>query len=170
MERGCAKVALGDLCRALLITVAGVLVFAPALGRSAAENEVYGAGISEGEVVAIGEILANPERFEGKRVLVTGRVSAVCPKRGCWMELEDSQSRKIQVKVEDGVIVFPTSLVNREVVAEGIVEILNLSREQYMDWRRHQAEEAGLAFDPGSVGEGPYRIVRLRGIGAKALS
>ena len=51
--------------------------------------------------------------------------------------------------------------------AEGVVEILDLSRERYEAWFRHAAEEAGEEFDPAEVGDGPFRIVRLRGRGAR---
>lgn len=119
------------------------------------------------QVTAIEEILAAPEDWVGKIVLIEGRVAQVCTKMGCWMDLVSPQNSRMQVKVDDGVIVFPLEAVGRQAAAEGKVEILDLSREQYEAWLRHAAEETGEEFDPSQVGEGPCRIVRLRGLGAE---
>lgn len=167
MKRRVMDLARWALLPALHFAVTGTMMMGSLMGGPGTGQEVFGAGVSAGEPVTISEILSAPERFQGKRVLVKGRVKAVCPKRGCWMELEDSTGARIQVKVEDGVIVFPVSLVGREAVAEGVVEVLDLSKEQYLGWLRHQAEEAGRPFDPEGIGDGPYRIIRIRGVGAQ---
>ena len=75
--------------------------------------------------------------------------------------------RLIRFKVDDGVIVFPESVKGKQVHAEGTVEVIPMTREQYSGWLRHLAEETGKRFDPESVGEPPYRVVRLRGSGAR---
>ena len=119
------------------------------------------------QVTPIADILSSPDDWLGKIVRIEGRVDQVCTKMGCWMDLVSPEKARIQVKVDDGVIVFPLEAVGRRAAAEGKVEILDLSREQYEAWLRHAAEETGKEFDPSQVGEGPYRIVRLRGLGAE---
>ena len=44
-----------------------------------------------------------------------------------------------------------------------------MSRKAYLDWLAHLAEERGEEFDPESadVGDGPYRIIRIKGTGAR---
>lgn len=133
---------------------------------SAADRKSYGDGVSEGARTPISEILAQPEAFAGKVVRVEGRVSDVCRKAGCWMDVADDAGARIQIKVKDGVIVFPVGAVGKSAVAEGKVEVLDLSRDSYVAWLKHMAEENGREFDPDSIGEAPYRIVRLRGLGA----
>ena len=145
---------------ALALTVVG--------GSVSAETLKLGEPMeSELQVTPIEEILATPDTWVGKKVRIEGRVAEVCTKMGCWMDLVSPDDARIQVKVDDGVIVFPLEAVGRQAVAEGKVEILDLSREQYEAWLRHAAEETGKEFDPSRVGEGPYRIVRLRGLGAE---
>ena len=122
---------------------------------------------SERRVTPIEEILATPDAWVGRTVRIEGRVAEVCTKMGCWMDLVSADDARMQVKVDDGVIVFPLEAVGRRASAEGRVEILEMSREQYEAWLRHAAEETGKEFDPGEVGEGPYRVVRLRGVGAE---
>lgn len=129
-------------------------------------KKVYGDGLAGAELIEISEILEDPEGFEGKTVRVQGKVMEVCPNMGCWMDIEDSTGR-IQIKVDDGVIVFPTTAVGKESIAEGKVEVLSLTKEKYAGWLEHMAQEKGETFDPATVGDPPYRIVRIRGTGAE---
>jgi hypothetical protein len=73
----------------------------------------------------------------------------------------------LRVKVDDGVIIFPPEAVGRRAVAEGKVEIVEMTKDEYTGWMKHVAEEEGKEFDPASLGEAPYRIVRLRGLAAE---
>ncbi len=119
------------------------------------------------EVAAIEDVLAEPDSWVGKTVQVEGQVSGVCMRLGCWIDITSPTDATIRVKVEDGVIVFPPGAVGRRAVAEGTVEILEMERERYEAWLRHVAEEEGREFDPAEIGDGPYRIVQLRGSGAE---
>jgi hypothetical protein len=132
----------------------------------AADLKSYGEGVTQGEPTAIADILANPDVFAGKTVRVEGKITDVCRKAGCWMDIRDDAGRGIQIKVEDGVIVFPASAIGNRAVAEGKIEVLDMNREGYVAWMRHMAEENGREFDASSIGDPPYRIVRVRASGA----
>ncbi len=127
----------------------------------------YGDGVSGDGTASIAEILASPDDFEGKEVEVSGEVSDVCPKKGCWMELRDEHDAGLRVKVQDDVIVFPADAKGKTAIARGKVEILEMDREKYLGWMQHLAEERGETFDESTLGEGPYRIVQLAGTGAQ---
>jgi hypothetical protein len=126
----------------------------------------YGAGILLKAGVALGEILADPESYESRIVQVRGTVDAVCPRRGCWIDLADSDGASVRVKVTDGEIVFPLSAKGHEVLVEGAVERIELTEEQHRAWKAHEAEELGVAFDPASV-NGPTTMWRIQGFGAR---
>jgi len=127
----------------------------------------YGTGLTLTAQTELASILAEPESFEGKKVQVTGVVNEVCPKRGCWIELEEPHgTRTIRVKVTDGEIVFPLSAKDQAAVVEGTVERIELDEEGNCSWQAHLAEERGEAFDPESV-TGPAVIWRIRGEGAQ---
>ncbi len=132
----------------------------------AMEGKVYGKGITLKKPTPVSEILANPEPFVGKTVMIQGTVVSVCSHRGCWMDIaSDVPFQKIQVKVADGEMVFPLDSKGKKVMAEGILEKLEFSREEIVRWRQHQAERKGEVFDPATVktGETSYRI---KGTGA----
>jgi hypothetical protein len=141
-----------------------------AAGAAAAE-EVIGDGVKLAETTSIARILADPDAFVGKTVRITGKVLDVCPMKGCWMELEEGADGKagsrLRVKVDDGVLVFPVTAKGKLAVAEGTIEAIPMSREQYVGWLSHLAEERGETFDASTVGAGPFRILQLKGTGAR---
>lgn len=87
-------------------------------------NEVkkYGNEVTLTEKTLISEIVANPESFVGKKVLVEGIVVGVCAKRGCWMNIaSDKEHESIRIKVNDGEIVFPMEAKGKKALVEGEV-------------------------------------------------
>jgi hypothetical protein len=126
----------------------------------------FGEALTLETATPITDIVADPRRFDGLRVRVTGEVEGVCPMKGCWMNLRQGDA-VVQIKVEDDMIVFPADAVGDEATAEGVVELLEMSRDEYVSWQRHLAEELDREFDPESVGDGPYEIVRIQGLGAE---
>jgi hypothetical protein len=146
---------------------------APAEAASAAmetdallQGEAYGEPITLTEITPISAILDDPQAFVGKKVLVKGMIVEVCEMRGCWMDLaSDRAYEKLQIKVEDGVIVFPLSARGKTAVAEGTVEELQLTYEEALEAARHRAEEHGLEFDPSTV-TGPETTYRIWATGA----
>jgi hypothetical protein len=130
------------------------------------EGTSYGEPLTLTEVTPVSSILDEPDRYIGERVLVEGMVVAVCETRGCWMDIaSDREFEKIQIKVDDGVIVFPLSARGRQALVEGTVEVLELTAEEALAQAQHMAEERGEDFDPSTV-TGPQTIYRIRGIGA----
>jgi len=144
----------------LLVVLLNTLVFA-------SNVETYGGKFTLSDVTEISEILATPEEFVGKKVLVQGMVVDVCAKRGCWMYLaSDKPFEKIQIKVLDGVIVFPMSARGKNALVEGEVEALKYSKEDAITWLQHTAEEKGESFDPTSVTSG-MTVYRIKALGAE---
>ena len=133
----------------------------------ASNVETFGEKLTISEITKISEILAAPEQFVGKKVLVKGMVVDVCAKRGCWMYLaSDKPFEKIQIKVLDGVIVFPMSARGKNALVEGEVEALKYSKEDAIAWLQHTAEEKGESFDPASVTSG-MTVYRIKALGAE---
>ena len=148
------------LCLVLAAVAAGVRA-----------GESFGSGVKLAEPTPISKILADPDAYVGRTVRIEGKVLDVCPMKGCWMELagEDGEEA-LKVKVDDGVIVFPVTSKGKLAVAEGRVEAIPMTKEQYVGWLEHLAEERGETFnaaDVAALGDGPFRILQLRGTGAR---
>lgn len=154
--------------RIYLISLA---LLALALPLAADESDsvagTYGEAPTLEAVTPIADIVADPAAFEGREVLVEGKVHGVCAKAGCWMELADADGHEVRIKVEDGVIVFPMEAVGVNAAAQGTVTVHDMDRDEYVGWQRHLAEEIGEEFDESSIGDGPYQLVQIAGTGAR---
>lgn len=148
-----------------VLTIACVLALTASLAF-AGNPKHYGKTLTLKDVTRVSEILANPEKFNGKRVRVQGAVVDVCSKRGCWIRLaSDKEYESIVFKVEDGVIVFPMDAKGKTAIAEGVISAKTYTVEQLIEQGKHQAEETGKPFDPSTV-KGPKTVVRIMGEGA----
>lgn len=127
----------------------------------------FGAGLTLNQTTAISEILANPDRFVGKKLQVRGLIVDVCESRGCWMNIAGDQPfQQLRFKVTDGDMIFPLTAKGKTAVVEGILQKFILTREEVIERRKHHAEEQGKPFDPASVTSGET-FYQLRGLGAK---
>jgi len=161
----------------ILNLMACAVVALPALAGD--DAEVFGDGVTLTEAVAIDTLLAKPDDFVGKTVRVDGVITAVCKKRGCWMQMTDSESGNgVRIKVEDGVIVFPYESMGHEASAQGVFEAIKLTPEQ-IEARAAAAHDhaEGESCDksgPKGEGEGPgcdapvvdEYVYMIRGTGA----
>ena len=153
----------------LQLALALALAAGAAPGAAECEKEVVGGGITLERTTPIAELVAQAPERVGERVAVEGEVTAVCQMMGCWLELKAADGpASIRVKVDDGVIVFPKWAAGKAARAEGTVERLELSREEYLIQREHEAHEGGAELDEATVeGDGPFHVYRLRGTGAE---
>ena len=157
---------LGAVRRQAVLIV--VLVCWPSAAVQAADEAItYGNPLTAKTTVTVGELLAHPEQYVGQTVMVEGRVTDVCPRRGCWIEISDQRANKqIRFKVPDGIIVFPPTAVGKQAVAEGVLNKFELSEKQAIAQAQHLAEEKGEAFDPASI-TGPRTVYLIQGSGAE---
>ena len=145
-----------------------LLVSLLALGMlSAAENK-FGKPLELKETTPLATLLAHPGDYAGKAVQVKGKITGVCQMMGCWMDLANDEGQKVQIKVNDGEIVFPKDSAGKTAVAEGTFTRIELSKEQAAARAREEAEEKGVKFDPASV-KGPVTIYQIRATGAVIL-
>lgn len=147
-------------------------------GMLVAQNDdtTFGSEITLTEKTKISDILADPESYLDKTVLVEGEVLDVCPKMGCWMELKSDSpaeesvvAEKIKVKVKDGEIIFPMEAIGQNALVEGKVYKIELTQEEAVGYFEHIAEESGKDFDPSTI-TGPMTIYQIKGLGAEIHS
>ncbi len=126
----------------------------------------FGKELSISEPTSIAAIMENPESFNGKRVLVEGRITEVCEMMGCWIMIQDPDGGKnLRFKVEDGVITFPMDIKGKIARAEGIVSVKEQSVDEQIAEGQHHADETGTTFDASAV-TGPKGRIQLEGEGA----
>jgi len=121
------------LPRAVLsIGVAFVLALVSLVSLRAQRAQTYGDGVSLKDTTPLAQVIEKPADFEGKTVRVEGTVTAVCMHMGCWMALTPdagSNNSTMLIKVDDGVIVFPSSVKGKRAAAQGVIERIGAGTE-----------------------------------------
>ena len=131
---------------------------------------VYGNITDISKLYTLEDLLNSPDKFLGDKVFIFGKITEVCPMRGCWINVKDKDEEfQIRVKVTDGNIVFPLSSIGHSITVEGVFSKLNFSKEKAIQWKVHLAEEKGEILNPDSVviEESDLIEYRINGLGAK---
>ncbi|MEZ4386533.1 MAG: DUF4920 domain-containing protein [Candidatus Krumholzibacteriia bacterium] len=164
----CAKAAAGacggEAAHGAEAQTAGADVPAPA-------GKVYGQGVSSGQTVLVSALLAAPDQYLGHTVRVQGPVVGVCKHRGCWIEVAgDREMQKIQLKVNDGEIVFPPEIMGQKAIVEGVFEGIPLNYEQACAYLEQESSCQGGQFDKSTVPADGITFYRIKGTGAVVLA
>ncbi len=121
-----------------------ILAFLIITSVSFAKEDKLGKEISIKNKTAISTILKSPEKFEGKQVLIEGKILDVCQESGCWIELAgNNKNEKIKLKVNDGEIVFPKDSKGKTALVEGVLEEVKNDEcaEHEMKEEKHKEKE-----------------------------
>tara|TARA_B100001750_G_C15301950_1_gene492740 strand:- start:282 stop:812 length:531 start_codon:yes stop_codon:yes gene_type:complete len=121
----------------------------------------------------IGKLLGSPQIYLEKEVLVSGEITEVCPMRGCWINVKDSETdANLRIKVTDGKIVFPLSAKGKHVDVQGRFTKLDYTELQAKKWKIHLAKEQGITLNPEDINITPEDLVeyRINGTGANIYS
>jgi hypothetical protein len=121
------------------------------MGAAVQGAETFGTAPTLAEVTPLTDVIARPASFETKTVRVEGVVTAVCQMMGCWLALaRDAQagSNTLLVKVDDGVIVFPTSARGKRATVQGVVQKVGAGDAEGHEAAREHAESTGKPAAP----------------------
>lgn len=87
--------------------------------------------------MAVAEVLADLEGLADQPLTVTGRMTDVCTRRGCWAVFEDN-GQMLRVKVRDHNFAIPSEL-RGPAVAYGVLSRIDISPE----YARRMVDEYG---------------------------
>ena len=123
----------------------------------------FGAGLTLSEPTPLAEVVRAPEEFEERPVLLRGRISDVCQRKGCWIVLRDD-GEQVRVRFHDYAFFLPQDSAGSEAWVEGVVNVEVLSEKA----ARHYAEES-VDGDAESI-VGPQREVGFTATGVRLVS
>ncbi|NNJ80465.1 MAG: DUF4920 domain-containing protein [Xanthomonadales bacterium] len=102
-------------------------------------HEVFGSPLPEsGEILDIGALLENSERYQGRDVLLSTRIAKVCQKKGCFFVAQHG-SDTVRVTFKDYGFFIPGDSGGKTVTLAGNYSSKPLSREE----AAHLAEDLG---------------------------
>lgn len=123
----------------------------------------FGEAFSENGAVPVAELPGLLQDHKPTEVKVTGTVTDVCPKMGCWVSLDMPDNSKVFVKMKDYGFFVPVELKGKTVVIDAQAEVITTS----VDELRHYAEDAGKSREEIDAITKPEEEIRLTARGIK---
>lgn len=102
------------------------------------EGKSFGEGVKKGEVITTSEINAKLGEKEKADMKVTGIVTLVCQKKGCFMNLAMPNGETMFVNFKDYAFFMPKDIAGKKVVIDGFAE----RKETSVEDLKHFAEDA----------------------------
>lgn len=133
-------------------------------GVKNAESGLFGQPLGGSPQVSLATILAAPENFHEKKVLIEGHVTRACSRKGCWMEVAVDQkpdAARCRVTFENYSFFVPKDAAGSHVRLEGTVQVTEVKAGAVEHY-----ESEGAKF-PGKNADGSAREVRLVATGVE---
>ena len=107
--------------------------------------------------IPAGTVLANPEEYVGQTVRVTGKVSDVCQKMGCWMVITDADQH-MRITTKDHKFFVAKDGAGAECDLEGTVIKREANPERTAHYKSEQTEGAPMP-EAEIQGQATFEIV-----------
>ncbi len=126
--------------------------------------EQFGSGVKSGtEPLSLAAVMANPQQFVGKPVLLTAPITGVCQSKGCWMNLGKPLANgnpPVFVKFKDYGFFVPKNASGRQAVVVGELSF----KQETLAETKHYLEDAGKHDEAKKITEG-RKILRFMASG-----
>jgi hypothetical protein len=130
---------------------------------SPSEGRDFGNGVTLTTATPLREVLAAPARFSERPVLVRGRLTDLCTRKGCWTVLADGDDF-VRVRFLNYGFFLPEDAIGASAWVEGVAEIRTLSEGE----ARHLASET-RGGDPSAI-NGPQQEIGFVASGVRLFS
>jgi len=105
----------------------------------AAPGVTYGKTVTKDKAITLASLnkkLTADSVYNGK---ISGEVTQVCTKKGCFMKLKQANGEDVMVRFTDYAYFMPQNIVGKKVVVEGKAKVTETTVERL----RHYAKDAG---------------------------
>lgn len=125
----------------------------------------FGAPLSDKAAVAASAVLADPAKYDGQELKLTGQVGGVCQKKGCWMTIGGGEpgAPTVRVSFKDYGFFVPVDSMGKQATVEGRFQVKTISQGE----AQHYADDARKAGAPKQVVDAPQRTLALVATGVE---
>jgi hypothetical protein len=108
--------------------------------------------------MTMAEAVKQVDTLQGQNVMVAGKVTTVCRKKGCWMTVDaGADAPAIRVSFKDYGFFVPLDADGGEAVMEGVLSVKDIPEAM----RRHYAEDAGKPAEEIALIQGDSKEVKF---------
>ena len=148
-------------------TISAAAPAKPAESAPAPGPGKYGAPLSNAEAIAAKTVIADPQKWNDKDVKLTGKVSGVCQKKGCWMTLTsgEPEAPSVRISFKDYGFFVPKDCMGKTATVEGhlMVKTIPVAEAQ------HYADDAAKEGSPARKVTTPEHTLALVATGVEIL-
>lgn len=102
-------------------------------------GQIFGDTITENGAITGNDLVTMMRTKDSANVKVTTKITEVCQKKGCWMDVELADGKTMTVRFKDYGFFVPKDAAGKTTVIDGMVR-----REvESVEWLKHKAEDAG---------------------------
>jgi hypothetical protein len=115
----------------LLLLVVWTLATDPP--AAAAATSTHGEPIAVDEPLTLATVIADPDAYAGKKVVVEGKVRRACEAKGCWLELAPTAEKGTQgcrVTFKDYGFFVPLDSAGATARVEGVINVRQVPPEE----------------------------------------
>jgi hypothetical protein len=111
--------------------------------KTTTETTYYGEKITDENATSVDELATAMGDKTEIPVKITGTVTDVCQKKGCWMELKTADGKGLRITFKDYGFFMPKDCQGKTAIAEGIAKIEETSVADLQEY----AKDAGKTAD-----------------------
>jgi hypothetical protein len=107
----------------------------------------YGAPLSAAAPLTAQAVLSEPLKWNDKDIKVTGKVSGVCQKKGCWMTLTtgEPEAQSVRISFKDYGFFVPKDCLGKTATVEGHFSVKTISVAEAQHFAEDAAKEGTAA-------------------------
>lgn len=91
------------------------------------------------KAISLDDVAAKPDAFADKTTMISGKVTTVCQKKGCWLSLKSDKGTVARVTFKDYGFFAPKDCAGQVATVEATVKVTKLDAAE----RAHLAQDAG---------------------------
>lgn len=128
-------------------------------------GDIYGASFDKGAAVEIKEILSSVSADKPIQKKIKAKVLDVCPKKGCWMQLEVNDTLSAFLKMKDYGFFVPLATKGKTVVLDAEISEMITSVKEL----KHYAADAKKSKEEIDAIKKPKSEIRVIASGIEVL-
>ena len=134
-----------------------MMAFAQPPAGNADPGDYYGEKITPDGAIAIADLPARLKKAETVDGKIRAKVLDVCPKKGCWLQVQVNDTTTAFVKMKDYAFFAPTAIKGKTVVLDAEASMLTTS----VDDLKHYAKDAKKSKAEIDAITAPKKEIRL---------
>ncbi len=150
--------------RAIFTLIIMSLCAGHAVASGVGSAQTFGQEITLSHAISVDRAVDEIDTLKDKEVLLEGRVSNTCEKKGCWMAL-DGTDHSIRVTFRNYSFFVPRDIIGKRVQAQGLLSEAMMGISE----ARHYAEDAGKSEAEIQQIQQPTKEYRLVATAVKIL-